>query len=96
MNYEETINYLFTFLPMFQRIGAAAYKADLSNTIALMEALDNPQNNFKTIHIAGTNGKGSTTHLLASLHQQVSPKHCQSEPLQVFDQSHKAAELVVG
>ncbi|MDD3668398.1 MAG: Mur ligase family protein, partial [Bacteroidales bacterium] len=67
MNYEETINYLFTFLPMFQRIGAAAYKADLSNTIALMEALDNPQNKFKSIHIAGTNGKGSTSHLLASL-----------------------------
>lgn len=67
MNYEETINYLFTFLPMFQRIGAAAYKADLSNTIALMEALDNPQNKFKSIHVAGTNGKGSTSHLLASL-----------------------------
>ncbi|MDD2488633.1 MAG: bifunctional folylpolyglutamate synthase/dihydrofolate synthase [Bacteroidales bacterium] len=67
MNYEETINYLFTFLPMFQRIGAAAYKSDLSNTIALMEALDNPQNKFKSIHVAGTNGKGSTSHLLASL-----------------------------
>lgn len=67
MNYDETIDYLFTFLPMFQRIGAAAYKSDLGNTIALMEALDNPQHKFKAIHIAGTNGKGSTSHLLASL-----------------------------
>ncbi len=67
MNYDETINYLFTFLPMFQRIGAAAYKSDLGNTIALMEALDNPQHKFKAIHVAGTNGKGSTSHLLASL-----------------------------
>ncbi|MFA7082770.1 MAG: folylpolyglutamate synthase/dihydrofolate synthase family protein [Bacteroidales bacterium] len=67
MNYDETIDYLFTFLPMFQRIGAAAYKSDLGNTIALMEALDNPQHKFKAIHVAGTNGKGSTSHLLASL-----------------------------
>lgn len=67
MNYDETINYLFTFLPMFQRIGVAAYKSDLGNTIALMEALDNPQHKFKAIHVAGTNGKGSTSHLLASL-----------------------------
>lgn len=67
MNYEETINYLFTFLPMFQRIGAAAYKADLSNTTALMDALGNPQNSFKSIHVAGTNGKGSTSSLLASV-----------------------------
>ncbi|MBP6429846.1 MAG: bifunctional folylpolyglutamate synthase/dihydrofolate synthase, partial [Bacteroidales bacterium] len=67
MNYDETIDYLFTFLPMFQRIGAAAYKSDLGNTIALMGALDNPQHKFKAIHVAGTNGKGSTSHLLASL-----------------------------
>lgn len=67
MNYQETIDYLFTFLPMFQRIGAAAYKADLGNTAALMEALDNPQHRFRSIHVAGTNGKGSTSHMLASV-----------------------------
>lgn len=52
---------------MFQRIGAAAYKADLNNTIAICNVLDNPQHKFKSIHIAGTNGKGSTSHLLASI-----------------------------
>lgn len=67
MNYQETIDYLFSFLPMFQRIGAAAYKADLGNTIALMEALGNPQNSFRSIHVAGTNGKGSTSHMIASI-----------------------------
>lgn len=70
MNYQETIDYLFTFLPMFQRIGAAAYKADLGNTVALMEVLDNPQHRFRTIHVAGTNGKGSTSHMLASVMTQ--------------------------
>jgi len=59
---------------MFSRIGAAAYKADLHNTIALCEALDNPHNKFKSIHIAGTNGKGSTSHMLAALLQQAGYK----------------------
>ena len=54
---------------MFHRIGAAAYKADLNNTIAICNSLNNPQNNFKSIHIAGTNGKGSTSHMLASVLQ---------------------------
>lgn len=70
MNYEETLAYLFAQLPMFSRIGAAAYKADLTNTIVLCNALNNPQNNFKSIHIAGTNGKGSTSHMLAAMLQQ--------------------------
>jgi len=69
MNYEQTLEYLFTQLPMFSRVGAAAYKADLTNTIALCEALGNPQHQFKSIHIAGTNGKGSTSHMLASILQ---------------------------
>ncbi|MEO7530577.1 MAG: folylpolyglutamate synthase/dihydrofolate synthase family protein [Sediminibacterium sp.] len=69
MNYQETIDYLFTKLPMFSRIGAAAFKKDLTNTIRLCDALDNPQNKFKTIHIAGTNGKGSTSHMLAAILQ---------------------------
>lgn len=59
---------------MFSRIGAAAYKKDLHNTIALCEALDNPQKKFKSIHIAGTNGKGSTSHMLAAMLQQAGYK----------------------
>ncbi|MEO6549902.1 MAG: folylpolyglutamate synthase/dihydrofolate synthase family protein [Ferruginibacter sp.] len=70
MTYQQTIDYLYAQLPMFSRIGAAAYKEDLHNTIALCDALDNPQNKFKSIHIAGTNGKGSTSHMLAAILQQ--------------------------
>ena len=69
MTYPQTLEYLFSRLPMFSRIGAAAYKADLTNTITLCNALGNPQNKFKSIHIAGTNGKGSTSHLLAAIMQ---------------------------
>lgn len=74
MTYQETIEYLYAQLPMFTRIGAAAYKEDLHNTIALCEALENPQNKFKTIHIAGTNGKGSTSHMLAAILQRAGYK----------------------
>ena len=70
MNYQETLNYLYQQLPLFTRIGAAAYKVDITNTVELCNALNNPQNNFKSIHIAGTNGKGSTSHLLASILQE--------------------------
>jgi len=69
MTYAETINYLFTRLPMFSRIGAAAYKKDLTNTIRLCEALGNPHHRFKSIHIAGTNGKGSVSHMMAAILQ---------------------------
>ncbi len=69
MTYEATIDYLFTRLPMFSRIGAAAIKKDLHNTIALCEALDNPYTHFKSIHVAGTNGKGSVSHMLAAILQ---------------------------
>jgi len=69
MNYSETLDYLFSQLPMYQRIGEAAYKANLDNTIALLKVLKNPHQNFKSIHIAGTNGKGSVAHLLASVFQ---------------------------
>lgn len=69
MNYQQTLDYLFTKLPMFSRIGAAAIKKDLTNTIRLCDALDNPQSKFKSIHIAGTNGKGSTSHMLAAILQ---------------------------
>jgi dihydrofolate synthase / folylpolyglutamate synthase len=74
MNYQQTIEYLYQHLPMFSRIGAAAYKKDLHNTVALCNALDNPQNKFKSIHIAGTNGKGSTSHMLAAILQQAGYK----------------------
>jgi dihydrofolate synthase/folylpolyglutamate synthase len=70
MNYKETIQYLFTRLPMFSRIGAAAYKKDLHNTLALCSFLGNPQHKIKTIHIAGTNGKGSSSHILAAILQE--------------------------
>ncbi len=69
MNYKETIDYLFSRLPMFSRIGAAAYKKDLTNTIELCEAIGNPERKFKSIHIAGTNGKGSVSHMLAAILQ---------------------------
>ncbi len=70
MTYAQTLEYLFAQLPMYQRVGAAAYKKDLTNTLALCEALDNPQNKFKSVHVAGTNGKGSVSHMLASVFQQ--------------------------
>ena len=69
MNYQQTIDYLFTRLPMYSRIGPAAYKNNLTNTIRLCEFLDNPQKKFKSIHVAGTNGKGSVCHMLAAVLQ---------------------------
>lgn len=69
MNYNETISFLFSQLPMFQRIGKAAYKANLNNTIALDKYFDHPHKKFKSIHVAGTNGKGSVSHMLASVLQ---------------------------
>jgi dihydrofolate synthase / folylpolyglutamate synthase len=70
MNYQETLDYLDARLPMYQRIGAQAYKASLDNIIALCKLLGNPQDSFKTIHVAGTNGKGSVSHMLASILQE--------------------------
>ncbi|GAA0877155.1 folylpolyglutamate synthase/dihydrofolate synthase family protein [Algoriphagus jejuensis] len=69
MNYQETLDYLFDALPMFQRVGAAAFKKDLGNTLALCAHLGNPERKFKSIHVAGTNGKGSTSHSLAAIFQ---------------------------
>jgi len=70
MTYKQTLDYLYAKLPMYHRIGAAAYKADLDNTIKLCELLGNPQNHFRSIHVAGTNGKGSVSHMLASVLQE--------------------------
>ncbi|MEP6684411.1 MAG: folylpolyglutamate synthase/dihydrofolate synthase family protein [Parafilimonas sp.] len=69
MSYENTLKYLYEHLPMFSRIGAAAYKTDISNTKQLCASLGNPQTKFKSIHIAGTNGKGSVSHMLAAILQ---------------------------
>ena len=74
MNYNETLNWMFNKLPMYQRIGAAAYKADLNTTIEVLNYLNNPQDNFKSVHVAGTNGKGSTSHSLASVFQEAGYK----------------------
>lgn len=70
MNYTDTTNWMFNKFPMYQKVGAAAYKPDLHNTIELLEYLNNPQENFKTIHVAGTNGKGTVSHSLASVLQE--------------------------
>jgi dihydrofolate synthase/folylpolyglutamate synthase len=74
MNYNQTLEYLFEKLPMYQRVGGAAYKADLNNTLALCKLLGNPREHFKTVHVAGTNGKGSTSHLIASVLQEAGYK----------------------
>ena len=69
MDYTTTLDYLYSQLPMFTRDGPSAFKKDLTNTIELCKRLDNPQLKFKTVHIAGTNGKGSTSHMLAAILQ---------------------------
>lgn len=69
MTYQNAIDYLFSQLPMFTRVGAAAYKPGLERTLQLAEVYDHPERKFKAIHIAGTNGKGSTSHMLASVLQ---------------------------
>jgi dihydrofolate synthase/folylpolyglutamate synthase len=70
MNYNDTVNWMFQQLPMYQMQGATAYKKDLTNTILLLDYLGNPEKNLKCIHVAGTNGKGSTSHMLASILQE--------------------------
>lgn len=74
MNYQETIDFLYHRLPMFSKIGAAAIKEGLGNTEALSSFLGNPQDSFRTIHIAGTNGKGSTSHMIAAILQKAGYK----------------------
>ncbi|MCD6018514.1 MAG: dihydrofolate synthase [Bacteroidetes bacterium] len=74
MTYQQTLDYLFSKLPMYQRIGAAAYKANLDNTVAICNALGNPEKKIKCVHVAGTNGKGSSSHMLAAILQQAGYK----------------------
>ncbi|RTY88530.1 folylpolyglutamate synthase/dihydrofolate synthase family protein [Flavobacterium sp. GT3R68] len=74
MNYQDTVNWMFNQLPMYQQQGASAYKKDLTNTLLLTEYLHHPEKNIKCIHVAGTNGKGSTSHLLAAVLQEAGYK----------------------
>lgn len=74
MTYQETLDFMFAQLPMYHRIGAAAYKADIQPTIDMMTALGNPERRFRSIHVAGTNGKGSVSHFLASILQEAGYK----------------------
>ena len=74
MNYQQTLDFLFSQLPMFQRLGGAAYKSNLNNTLAICKLLGNPEQKFPSVHIAGTNGKGSVSHLLASVLQEAGYK----------------------
>lgn len=72
--YQETLDYLYSQLPMYQREGKVAFKKDLSNTLKICEVLGQPQQKFKSIHLAGTNGKGSCAHMLASIFQEAGYK----------------------
>lgn len=72
--YQQTLDWLFSQLPMYQRVGGIAYKADLSQTHKLMELLGSPEKGFKSIHVGGTNGKGSVSHMLASIFQEAGYK----------------------
>ncbi|WP_405292132.1 bifunctional folylpolyglutamate synthase/dihydrofolate synthase [Algibacter sp. Ld11] len=74
MTYNDTLDWMFSQLPMYQRQGKSAYKVDLSNTVLLINHLNNPHQHFKTIHVAGTNGKGSSSHMLASVLQEAGYK----------------------
>ncbi|KAA8483320.1 dihydrofolate synthase/folylpolyglutamate synthase [Arcticibacter tournemirensis] len=74
MSYQQTLDYLYSRLPMFSRVGSSALKKDLTNTIELCKRIGNPQNTFKTIHVGGTNGKGSVSHMLAAILQQAGYK----------------------
>src|SRR5690606_21611556 len=74
MNYNDTIDWMFSQLPMYQRQGKSAFRKDLSNTLKLAEHLQFPEKNFKSVHVAGTNGKGSTSHMLASILQEAGYK----------------------
>ena len=74
MNYKQTLDWMFNKLPMYQTIGATAYRKDITNTVLLANHLGNPEQHLKCIHVAGTNGKGSTSHLLASVLQEAGYK----------------------
>ena len=74
MTYQQCLDWLYSQLPMYQRTGSVAYKADIGNIVQACERLGNPYKNFKSVHIAGTNGKGSTSHMIASILQEAGYK----------------------
>lgn len=74
MNYQDTLDWMFSQLPMYQRQGATAFKKDLTNSIAFSKKLNFPEKKFKSIHVGGTNGKGSTSHMMASILQEAGYK----------------------
>ncbi|AOW20338.1 bifunctional folylpolyglutamate synthase/dihydrofolate synthase [Urechidicola croceus] len=74
MKYQETLDWMFSQLPMYQKQGKTAFKKDLSNTLLLSKHLNNPEKRFKSVHVAGTNGKGSTSHMIASILQEAGYK----------------------
>ena len=74
MTYEQCVDWMFSQLPMYQRTGKVAYKSDIGNIVQASEKLGNPHKDFKSIHVAGTNGKGSTSHMLASIFQEAGYK----------------------
>ena len=74
MNYQDTVNWMFQQLPMYQNKGNSAFKKDITNTINLSKHLNHPEDRFRSIHVGGTNGKGSTTHMLASILQEAGYK----------------------
>src|SRR6478752_4966851 len=74
MTYQETVEWMFNQLPMYQLQGASAYKEDLTNALLLAKHLNHPETGLKCIHVAGTNGKGSTSHMLASVLQEAGYK----------------------
>ncbi|MDN3596379.1 bifunctional folylpolyglutamate synthase/dihydrofolate synthase [Zunongwangia endophytica] len=74
MTYQETVDWMFQQLPMYQRVGSSAFKKDLSNTLKLAAHLNHPEKDFKSVHVAGTNGKGSSSHMIASVLQEAGYK----------------------
>ena len=74
MTYQEVLDWMFVQLPMYQKQGAVAFKKDLSNSLTLSQHLKKPEKKFKSIHVGGTNGKGSTSHMIASVFQEAGYK----------------------
>ena len=88
MTYEETLHYLYTSIPVFQHSGASAYKPGLGTSIALDDYLGNPHKAYKTIHVAGTNGKGSVSHLLAAILRRFQGRALYLSPLSGLPGTH--------